>query len=493
MIASAAVSSEAPLLGAAGVWVIGGYLAVLIGIGAAGRFARRENSMGDFFLGGRNLGFLVLLLTLYATQYSGNTLIGFAGAAYRSGFAFLVALPFMMGIVGFYLLFAPHLKRLSSKHGFITLGDYVQHRFQHRGLTTVVALSGIIALGNYLITNLKAMGEMATQVTGGQLSAGEGILLLAVVILIYETLGGLRSVAWTDVLQGVLLMIGCLIIFVATLVNLGGLEGAAARLETIRPEFWTPPDFKGCLSWVSTALIVSLGIALYPHAIQRIYAARSANTLKRSLQIMVFFPLVTTLLMVTIGMLGNIAHPGLDRMGSEGVTLLVLKDFAATHPAAGWVVVMFVAAVFAAIMSTADSALLAIASSATQDLVRPAAKIHDQKRLTLLGKVISTGVMLACAILAINLPASIWQLIQIKTELLAQTAPPLLCGLYCRNLRGGAVLAGFIAGTAFTLFFLIGAYLAPDAIPHRPGGVHAGLWGVLLNFAVIEVARRYEG
>ncbi|MEO0796169.1 MAG: sodium:solute symporter family protein [Verrucomicrobiota bacterium] len=480
-----ATAGEEPLLGTAGMWVIGFYLLALIGIGLVGRMARQENSMSDFFLGGRNLGFIVLLLTLYATQYSGNTLIGFAAKAYRSGFTFLVALPFMMGIIGMYLIFAPRLQRLSRKYNFITLGDYVQHRFNHRGLTTLIAVSGIIALCNFLVTNLKAMGEMAFLVTGGLLSEGQGIVLLAIVILIYETLGGLRSVAWTDVLQGVLLVVGCTIIFVATLVNLGGISGAAEQLHEVRPDFWEAPGFKQCLGWVSTAMIVSIGLALYPHAIQRIYAARSPRTLKRSLQVMVFFPLITTLLMVTIGVLGNIAYPGLSNDSSEGITLLVLKDFAMTHPAAGWVTIVFVAAVFAAIMSTADSALLAIASSATQDLLRPLTNIDDQHRLTLLGKVISTSVMAIAVIFASNLPASIWQLIQIKTELLAQTAPALLCGLYFRQLNARAVLTGFLVGTAFTLFFLVGNYFAPDSIAHKPFGVHAGLWGVILNFGLI--------
>jgi len=468
------------------------YLGVLIAIGVAGRLASREKSLGDFFLGGRNLGFIVLLLTLYATQYSGNTLIGFAGAAYRSGFAILVALPFMMAGIGFYLLYAPKLQRLSREHNFITLGDYLQRRYNHRWLTSLIAISGIVALGNFMIGNLMAMGKMTEVVSGGSMSAWQGIIILSVIILIYETLGGLRSVAWTDVLQGVLLFLGCSIIFTVTIANLGGVDGAADQLREARPDFWKPLSAGDCLAWVSKVLIVSTGFALYPQAIQRIYAARSSKTLKRSLQVMVFMPLVTTLLMVTIGLLGNIAHPGLDRAGSEGITMLVLADFAATHPAATWVTYIFIAAVVAAIMSTADSVLLAIASSATQDLLRPIIKTDNQRRLTLYGKVISLTVMIICIALAANLPQSIWKLIQIKVELLAQTAPALVLGLHFKQLRGREVFAGFVVGTAFTLFCQIGAALdwqgsLPKDFPNLalPFGIHAGIWGLLLNVGVI--------
>lgn len=480
------METETTGFGGAALVVIGIYLGVLVIIGVAGRLARKENSLGDFFLGGRGLGFFVLLLTLYATQYSGNTLIGFAGASYRSGFAILVSLPFMMAGIGVYLLYAPKLQRLSREHSFITLGDYLQRRYNHRWLTSLIAISGIIALGNFMITNLKAMGEMTVVVTGNENSEFYGIVILSAIILIYETLGGLRSVAWTDVLQGILLFVGCTIIFTVTLDGLGGLTGAADKLHAVRPDFWKPLDAEGCLSWVSKVLIVSTGFALYPQAIQRIYAAKDSRTLKRSLQVMVFLPLVTTLLMVTIGMLGNITHPGLDKDGSEGITMLVLGDFAATHPAAQWVVYIFIAAVVAAIMSTADSVLLAIASSATQDLFRPLIKIDDQKKLTLLGKLISTSVLIVCILLAYALPQSIWKLIQIKVELLAQTAPALILGLYFKGLSGRTVFVGFLAGTAFTLFSQVGVSM--DWLPvymAQPLGIHAGLWGLLLNLGVI--------
>ncbi|GHB93231.1 sodium:solute symporter family protein [Cerasicoccus arenae] len=483
-----AITTEADSpFGAGGIIVVAIYLGLMIAFGLAGRFARKENSLGDFFLGGRSLGFFVLLMTLYATQYSGNTLIGYAGKAYRSGFEVLVSLPFMMAGIGFYLLYAPKLQRLSREGDFITLGDYIQRRYNHRWLTSLIALSGIVALGNFMITNLKAMGEMTAVVAGDYLTPTQGILILVVIILIYETLGGLRSVAWTDVLQGLLLLIGCTIIFTATLSNLGGVSGAADKLHDVRPDFWEPLSTMSCVGWVSSALIISLGFSLYPQAIQRIYAAKSPKVLRRSLQVMVFMPLVTTLLMVTIGVLGNIAHPGLDTQSSGGITMLVLGDYAASHPAAKWVVFVFVAAVIAAIMSTADSILLAIASSATQDFFRPLFKTDDQKKLTLLGKVISTGVMIICVLLATELPQSIWKLIEIKTELLAQTAPALICGLHFKKLRAGPVLAGFLAGTIFTLIFQVGSIVTDNAIPGKPFHIHAGLWGVLLNFALVWI------
>ena len=74
------------------------YLFSLIGIGLAGRLARKENTLADFYLAGRGMGVFVLFLTLYATQYSGNTMIGFAGKAYRGGYQSLVMVIFMSSV-----------------------------------------------------------------------------------------------------------------------------------------------------------------------------------------------------------------------------------------------------------------------------------------------------------------------------------------------------------------------------------------------------------
>jgi Na+/proline symporter len=269
------------------------------------------------------------------------------------------------------------------------------------------------------------------------------------------------------------------------------LEGAAERLHAAQPGFWQPPDLAMSLSWVSTVLVVSLGAAMYPQAVQRIYAARDGRVLKRSLQIMVFLPLVTTLFMVAIGLLGNINHPNLSNADSEGITLLVLGDFASLNPAAAWVVVLFVGAVFAAIMSSADSALLSVASSVTQDIARPLVRIATEAQLTRLGKTVSALVMAGAVLLAIHLPQSIWQLIEVKTELLAQTAPALLLGLHLKGLRGRSVLIGFVVGTVVTIFFLVGSFVVPEFIPRRPLGVHAGLVGLFANLILIVASEAH--
>jgi Na+/proline symporter len=129
-----------PLLGLTGTVFLLIYLASLLLVGWASKRAKQEDSLSDFYLGGRGLGTLVLFLTLYATQYSGNTLVGYAGVSYRTGFKFIVSVIFMMSIVGGYLLFAPRLQLLSTRYNFLTLGDYLQHRYDDRRITILTTI-----------------------------------------------------------------------------------------------------------------------------------------------------------------------------------------------------------------------------------------------------------------------------------------------------------------------------------------------------------------
>jgi len=313
---------SAPLLNHGGIIFLFLYLFSLIGVGLLGYYSKKEDSLGDFYLAGRGMGGFVLFLTLYATQYSGNTMIGFSGRAYRQGFTALVTVTFMCAIIGLYFIYAPKLHDLSRKHSFITLGDFIYHRFQSIHLTIIISIISIIALGNYILTNLKAIGFIIEGATAGQVSFVNAIIMLSLIMVIYETLGGMRSVAWTDMLQGILLLFGVIVIFYIIYEQYGGLNAISSQLQINRPDFWTPPDWSAKRLWLSTILVVSIGVSVYPHAIQRIYSAKDSSTLRKSLQLMVFMPFVTTLFMVIVGIVGASQIEGLDRNNSEQISIL---------------------------------------------------------------------------------------------------------------------------------------------------------------------------
>ena len=483
--------NSAPLLNNDGIIFLFLYLFSLIGVGLLGYYSKKEDSLGDFYLAGRGMGGFVLFLTLYATQYSGNTMIGFSGRAYRQGFTALVTVTFMCAIIGLYFIYAPKLHDLSRKHSFITLGDFIYHRFQSIHLTIIISIISIIALGNYILTNLKAIGFIIEGATAGQVSFVNAIIMLSLIMVIYETLGGMRSVAWTDMLQGILLLFGVIVIFYIIYKQYGGLNGISSQLQINRPDFWTPPDWSAKRLWLSTILVVSIGVSVYPHAIQRIYSAKDSSTLRKSLQLMVFMPFVTTLFMVIVGIVGASQIEGLDRNNSEQISILLLVDLAEKIPNISWLIVMFLAAAIAAIMSTVDSALLAISSTVTQDLFRKIKPDSSQKELLLFGKSISWVIMLVAVIMAINLPQTIWQLFQIKLELLCQIAPAIFLGVHIKSISSKSILIGIYIGTLIALSIMIGNWIG-FPIPIKPFGIHAGLWGLIFNCLAIFTIDRHK-
>ena len=466
------------ILGTQGTIFLVVYLLSLIGVGVVGLLKSKENTMQDFYLGGAGFGVGILFLTMYATQYSGNSLIGFAGSTYRNGWFFLVSVSFMIAIVGGYMLYAPKLYALSQKHRFITIGDYIRFRYQHKLLTNLVVFIGILALSNYMLTNLKAIGYILNYVTGGYIGFAEGIIAMAIIMVIYESLGGMRSVAWTDAIQGVLLLAGVLIIFVVIWIHYGSISSNEALLLQVKADFFKEPLLADKIKWLSILIMIFFGISVYPQAIQRIYAAKNSKTLKRSFQLMIIMPLLTTLPLIIISIIGAAHFPTLDKTSSEQIILLMLSKL--THiEGMQYVITLFIAAAVAAIMSTVDSAMLAIASLFTQDIYHQQRPLASQKQLTYVGKAFSWGLMAVMVYLAIVLPSTIWWLIQIKLEILCQIAPAIMLGVHFKALNSKSILFGLLIGLTFTLIFLL------SPLPNKPFGFHAGVIGLSLNALTI--------
>ena len=474
------------LFGTTELIVLGLYIAALVGVGFLGKMAQKENSLADFYLGGRSMGLLVLFLTLYATQYSGNTLIGFAGRAYRNGYQALYSVTFMVAVIGCYLVYAPKLFKLSRQNSFITVSDYIHFRFRNNTLTILFSVICIIVLGNYVLTNLKALGYIVEMITDGRIGFTQSIIGLSFIIVVYETLGGMRSVAWSDTFQGILLMIGCFFIIAAIQIYYGGLETAATYIRDNKAALWEVPNWEQKKYWFSSLFLGFFGIAIYPHAIQRIYAAKNSKTLKRSFQAMALMPMFTTFFIIIVGIVAISKFPDLSRLESERVTIMILTDIAQQNPSLRIMMVLFLIAVIAAIMSTIDSALLSISSIGTQDIYRRYAKDTSQKNLTRMGKIFSWVIMALMAWLAITVPQTIWRLFEIKLEMLIQLAPSLLLGLYFPKLDYRAILTGMIAGLVLMFIFLFSQDFGFN-IPTTPFGMHGGVIGLFVNFGLVGV------
>jgi len=475
-----------------GAWAfLAFYLLSLLGIGWVAKRARRANTLDDFYLAGRGFGFTVLFLTLFATQYSGNTFFAFTGATYRIGYAWIMCLHFMTTVVIAYLIFAPKLQRLASERKYITPADYIQDRFGSNALSLVITLLMVIVLCNFLLAQLMAMGRAMQGLAVAQTAAAYtgGVIVLALIMVIYGTLGGIRAVAWTDSIQGAILAVGFLFLIGMLIDRFGPLEQATRIIMqgdlTNGTRKSLPPNFARCREWLSYVLAVGFGICLYPQAIQRIYAARSPRVLRRSLAIMAFMPIPTMIISVVAGIMALAYIPGLEGASTDQVFGRVLREIQ-LHSVLGYaLVVVMLAAILAAMMSTADSALLSISSMLTKDLC--AAHLlpnSSQETLTQLGKVLSwliIGFLILLA-LALREKSSLITLIDRKVDLLLQLVPAFMLGLRWEKLRAGPVLAGIVVGTVIALVLAFADL--PFVVKGKIFGFHPGLVALVPNLIV---------
>ena len=309
--------------GELGIVALVAYMGVLAVIAEIARRARSDGSPSDHFLAGRDLGILVLFLTLYATAYSGNSLLGYPGRAYGSGFSFIMATGFMMSIIVVFHALAPKLRAAAFREGFVTPGDWVRHRFASESGNPAVARALVIAVGvlmtlalvNFLLAQLKAMGLVTSQVTGGAIPYEAGVIGLAAVILAY-------------VAQGILMLVGLSMLLAWILGEAGGLSAMTAAVAKVRPQAVAVPDAATCANWFSSIALLGLASVIYPQAIQRIYAAKSARTLQRAFAGMAFMPLATTLVVTLIGIAAIARIDPSANIPSDAVMPALLSEWA---------------------------------------------------------------------------------------------------------------------------------------------------------------------
>ena len=472
-----------------GAWLfISAYLCSLILIGWVGYNARREDTLQDFYLAGRGFGLVVLVLTLYATQYSGNSVFGVAGATYRLGFGWLISVHYMLAIIVFYLAFAPKLQPLARRRGYVTPVDFLHDRFASRALSTVASLVMIVALSNYLLAQLMTMGRALQGLAGdyGDGAYDYGVVALALIMLIYGTLGGIRAIAWTDVIQGGVLMLGFFVLLALLVGRFGPLSAATEQIlatQDVQKVARISPAMMR--EWLSYILVLGMGAALYPQAIQRIYASDSRRTLHRSLAVMAFFPFITALIAVIAGIYALAYVPGLEGAAADQVLARLLRMIQADSAFGYAFVVLIFSAILAALMSTADSAMLSISSMFTKDIyavhIRPEATEPDLTRVSKRCSWVFVSALAGLAIVLRN-QASLIGLLDRKFDLLVQLAPAFMLGIHWGGLRAGPTLLGLAAGLAVSLVLAFGPF--EFVIRGKLWGFHPGLYGLAVNLAI---------
>ena len=336
-------------------------LVYLLAMLAIGLFFRRRSSAGtvEFFLAGRGLGRMVLFFTMAATNFSAFTIFGLSGAGYRIGYAFYPVMGFGTGFMALGLwVIGSRMQALARGRGYVTPSDFILDRYGSPALKGLFSLVMILFTLPYVAIQAIAAGRSLETLAG--LPYWAGALLVMGFTALYVMLGGMRSVAWTDVVQALMILGLTLAGFLLIAVRVRGLGGSAAQLAARYPALFSRPGLDGSMVpgvWLGYLLLWLFADPMFPQLFQRLLAARDRRALKTTV---VLYPLITTFLFfltVSIGVLGRAVFPDLSPARSESVYPLLLARFASP-----FVSTLLLTGGLAALMSTLDSQLLTMAS-----------------------------------------------------------------------------------------------------------------------------------
>lgn len=348
---------------------------------------RKTNTPEGYFLANRNLKTVSLFFTILATNFSAFYFLGIAGEAYRIGYPYytIMALGTSLACLSFFVI-GSKVWKLGKDHGYITPSELILDQTKSKTLSLMYAGVMIIFTFPYLALQIVGAGYILQSITGGEVPYFMGASILTGITIIYVLVGGMHSVAKTDLKQGIIMVTLMVAAVVSISQSLGGLTEANLAVFEILPElfdregqggFYTPKK------WFSFIIFWFFCIPMFPQLFMRFYIAKDLIHLKQSAILYAFIPLIIVILPVIIGVLGHLTFPGLEGKEADQILPMMLLEHNSE-----WFAALVMTGALAAFMSTLDSQLLALSTIATRDFnVGSSDKEISLKRQVNIGRV----------------------------------------------------------------------------------------------------------
>lgn len=435
------------------------YTLILISISYYGYKTSKKTSE-DYFLASRTVGVVVLVFTMFATNFSAYFFLGFAGAGYTYGWGEYAMMSFGTGYMALILyLVARKAWSLGKRYNYQTPPELMGGLLRSGAVRQLYLWVMVLFTLPYVATQSFGAGELLRVVL--PVPWWFGSALITAIIIGYVWAGGMRSVAWSDVLQGVLMVTSLCLATCFIVLALGGYPEASLHVYEKHPELYSRPGGLGAAGplftpqiWLSFMLLWAFADPMFPQLFQRYFIGKEETTIRACV---VLYPLITAFLFffpVAMGIWGRLAFPDL---GVESPTIVprLLAEY--TPP---WVASFVTIAGLAALMSTADSQLLVLGSMVTRDLyavVKPGVSTDKQARF---GRAVV--VFLGCLAFLITILArehiGKLQTFLVKTSFtgLAVLCPPTLAALYLRQISARSCILSIVAGETVLAGFYTG-------------------------------------
>lgn len=423
------------------------YLGIMIYVGL--RNASKNNSSADFFLGGRKVGPWVTALSAEASDSSAWLLMGLPGLCYLGGVqeSIWTAVGLIVGTYLSWLFVAKPLRKCSITFGdSITIPEFLSNRFKDKShLLSIVSVIFIVLFFTiYTASGFVACAKLFNSVFGLNYHAGLAIGL--VVILCYTITGGYTAVCTTDFLQGSLIFIAFIISTLIVVFSIGGIGESVNVFKNFQELAGTElKAFDGM--GIASALAWGLGYFGMPHIIVRFMGIRSNSEVGKARRIGIIWMVISYIGAILIGTLGTVYLKKfgitLDSVSAETVFSETMKNM---YPA--FIAGIFLCAILAASMSTADSQLLAASSAVSQDIFKGLIKKNaEEKEVMIISRFTVFLIALIALLLSLNPNSSIFNLVSFAWSGFGGTFGPLiLLSLYWKRTTAPGAIAGLICG-----------------------------------------------
>ena len=421
------------------------FVLYLVGMIAIGGIAwRMTRTLSDFVLGGRRLGGIVTALSAGASGMSGWLLLGLPGAFYLLGLNQIwIVIDLSIGAYLNWTIVSPRLRRFTERaNNALTLSDYFEVRFDdHSRLLRIACASVILVFFTIYTASGLVSGAVLFSATFGT-SYQHALWLCAVMIVSYTFLGGFLAVSWTDVVQGLLMLLALIMVPVAAVQELGGWQATIGQIGTVKPGHLSAFSNLTVLSTVSL-LAWGLGYFGQPHILARFMAMKSAAEMPVARAVGMWW-MIISLYGATISGFVAVAYFQAAPLDNPETAFISLARVL-FNP---WLSGVFLAAVLAAIMSTADSQLIVSTSALTEDYYRSFLRQDaGDRELVWIGRAGVIVIALLAALIASDPHSRVLDIVAYAwAGFGAGFGPAILLSLTWRRMTRNGALAGMVAG-----------------------------------------------
>jgi sodium/proline symporter len=462
-------------------------LVVYLGILAAlAVWSRREtHTLSGFYLAGKKLPFWVVAFSTNATGESGWLLLGLSGMGYLVGVqAYWIVVGEIIGIAASWWLVSRRLKALSDETDAITVPDVLVAKFVDKWhlIRLVAVLIIVVMVTTYVTAQMVATGKAFSSFLG--MNYETGVIVGSIFIIAYTFVGGYKAVSYTDVVQGVLMLLGLIAVPTAAIIASGGWGDVVFSLEQQDPALLDMFAISNGPVLIGIASLMAIGLPFLgvPQLLIRYMSARDDGELKKARVMSVAVLLIFLVGAVTVGVAGRALYPGLD----DPETIFPVISSNLFPPIISGLLLVVV---LSAIMSTVDSLLLLASSAVVRDTYQKIMGSQESdERLANYGKVLTVVIGIIAVVLGVQEPRVIFHFVLASWSGLGSAFGPAVIGiLYYKRITWLGVLCGMLGGFSasviWLMFFKDQYYGLYEAIP-------GFIVGLVLTFGVSWLTSR---